>query len=102
MNVSLGNYGHLSYGTSFNAKMFYPIKNQEGCKEFTDEDFDDEDRDDPLLKSRPCIIVKRGGCKFVTKSLNIQKYGGSFALISDNINENEQDIIMIDENNEGE
>lgn len=52
-----------------------------------------------LLKERAAIMVKRGGCSFVRKSLNIQKVGGKVAVISDNIEENEDDVIMIDINN---
>ncbi len=47
-------------------------------------------------------MVKRGGCSFVKKSLHIQKVGGKVAVISDNIEENEEDVIMIDVNNQGD
>jgi hypothetical protein len=38
----------------------------------------------------------------VKKSLNIQKIGGKVAIIADNVEENEDDVIMIDMNNQGD
>ena len=52
-----------------------------------------------LFKERAAIMVQRGGCSFVKKSFNIQKIGGKVAIIADNIDENEENVIMIDINN---
>ena len=47
-------------------------------------------------------MVRRGGCSFVQKSINIQKVGAKVAIIIDMVDEDEDNIIMIDSNNEGE
>lgn len=47
-------------------------------------------------------MVQRGGCSFVRKSLNIQKVGGKVAVVVDNVDENEENVIMIDMNNQGD
>lgn len=44
-------------------------------------------------------MVKRGGCTFVQKSINIQKIGAKMALVVDIIDEDEDNVIMIDSNN---
>lgn len=44
------------------------------------------------------MIAERGGCSFVTKARNIQKWGGRIAVIVDNTVENNPErIIMIDD-----
>ena len=47
-------------------------------------------------------MVKRGGCTFVQKSINIQKIGAKVAIVVDIIDEDEDNVIMIDSNNEGD
>ena len=87
-----------------------PLKtNQDGCTEFKLTDFIKEGGDTDtskaenqggliggsnerevekmLLKERAAIMVQRGGCSFVKKSLNIQKIGGKVAIIADNVEE---------------
>ena len=49
-----------------------------------------------MFNERAAIMVKRGGCPFVQKSLNIQKIGGKLAILADNLEEDEEGIIMVD------
>ena len=44
-------------------------------------------------------MVKRGGCTFVQKTINVQKIGAKIALVVDIIDEDEDNVIMIDSNN---
>jgi len=46
----------------------------------------------------PIVLVDRGGCSFVTKVRNIEKAGGSLAvIIDDKVNENAKNVIMSDD-----
>ena len=72
--------------------------NRDGCKEFRKEDFLNEELTDQDSMTAPVIIVDRGNCTFVTKTSNVEKIGGRFALIVDNVlNENPESIVMIDD-----
>jgi extracellular elastinolytic metalloproteinase len=42
-------------------------------------------------------LVDRGTCSFVTKVRNIEKAGGSLAVIIDNTNEDVKNVIMSDD-----
>ena len=42
-------------------------------------------------------MIDRGSCTFVTKARNVQKIGGSLALIIDNRDENIENVIMSDD-----
>lgn len=43
-------------------------------------------------------MVDRGNCTFVTKTSNVEKLGGKFALIvNSNLNEDPESVIMIDD-----
>ena len=39
VKATLGNFGHISYGQKIMGRAFYPIDNQDGCREFTGSDF---------------------------------------------------------------
>ena len=47
-------------------------------------------------------MVRRGRCSFVQKSLHIQKIGAKIAIIVDNIEEDEDNVIMVDINRQGD
>lgn len=38
---SLANFGHIEYGTSSMGEIIVPVSNKDGCKEFTENDFDE-------------------------------------------------------------
>ena len=53
---------------------------------------------DPDGVLTPIFLVMRGGCSFVTKVRNIEKAGGSLAVIvDDKINEVAKNVIMSDD-----
>ncbi len=39
---SLGNFGDFQYGVTLKGRVHYPITNQDGCREFTENDFNGE------------------------------------------------------------
>jgi hypothetical protein len=45
----------------------------------------------------PIFLVDRGDCSFVAKVRNVEKAGGSLAVVIDNTDENVKDIIMSDD-----
>ncbi|KAJ8317701.1 hypothetical protein KUTeg_005605 [Tegillarca granosa] len=68
-----------------------PAEPYHGCSAFTNED---------LLKNS-VVLVDRGGCSFLTKTLNIQQAGGIAAIIADNDKENfEAYVDMIQDGTE--
>ena len=93
--ASLANYGNVTYGRSFVAKVWFDENNQDRCNKFsfnlTSEGYQEH-------QPTPIVIVKRGSCPFVTKSRNIQDAGGYLAIIVNNKpNENVKHVIMIDD-----
>jgi hypothetical protein len=83
MDATLAYYGHLRYGSELITKLFVPNKNSsnlDGCRDFKMSDFtiskngaDATDKliEEDLFRERAAIMVARGGCSFVKKSLNI-------------------------------
>jgi hypothetical protein len=96
---SLGNYGDFNWGNSIRGRAHYPTKNQDGCREFTDDDFNGEHLEDARKhRHAPIIMVDRGNCKFTHKSKHIMDYGGVMAIIVDNKkNEKATNLIMADD-----
>lgn len=81
---SLGNFGHYDAGTVFQGRVHYPISNQDGCKPFRASDLDNNHLKEASLDGHKTIImVDRGNCHFVTKVLNIQRFGGIVAIVVD-------------------
>ena len=55
-----------------------------GCREFLPAvDFSIDPVEQEFFREKAGIIVRRGGCSFVTKSINIQKLGAKLAVIVD-------------------
>lgn len=79
--------------------MHYPTKNVDGCREFTDDDFNGEHLEDGRKhRHAPIIMVDRGNCKFTHKSKHIMDYGGVMSIIVDNKeNEKATNLIMADD-----
>lgn len=38
IKASLGNFGHITYGSSTLGRLFYPVMNTNGCREFVYDD----------------------------------------------------------------
>ena len=73
----------------------FDTENKDACNEYKKEI---NKNDDPDSDISPFVIAERGGCSFVTKARNIQKWGGRVAVIVDNqANNNPEHIIMIDD-----
>ena len=60
------------------------------------------DIEDEFFTQKPAILVKRGGCAFVKKTLNVQRLGGSITVIMDTHDEQEENVIMVDVNSLGD
>jgi len=90
-------YGKIPYGFLFSGKLFYDLDDREddyACKDMNKIHENYEEK----LGSFPIIMVDRGNCTFVTKTRNVQKLGGSLALIiNNNQDESLEDIIMVDD-----
>ena len=99
ITAGLGNFGHFNYGTTIKGRLHYPLANQDGCREFKDEDFNQEHlKEGQEQKHQPFIMVDRGNCHFTKKSLNIQKYGGVLAIIVDSkAGEDPEHLMMADD-----
>ena len=86
----MANYGYVPYGTKLFGNLFLanPI---DACAPI------DSVKIDQNKDISPIVLIKRGGCTFVTKSLHAKLIGAKMALIFDVINENENDLLMIDD-----
>lgn len=75
-------------------RIYYNASNPKGCYR---SNFTTDFTGDPDGILTPIFLVERGECTFVTKVRNIEKAGGSLAVIIDNTNEDVVDVIMSDD-----
>jgi hypothetical protein len=76
-------------------RVYYPISNRDGCRDFTNSDFPDDFFNTDELA--PIVLVDRGVCSFVAKVRNIEKLGVKLALVADNKEEVSENVIMTDD-----
>lgn len=66
MKSSLGNFGHIQYGTTIGSHLNYDANNTQGC--------------DPFISTFPTgqkiVLVEAGGCPVTQKVRNIEAAGG--------------------------
>eukprot|EP00347_Sterkiella_histriomuscorum_P000300 403376411 len=100
---SLGNFGHIQYGSTILGQVIYPENNKQGCLPFSKDDFkqlngsDHSNLDHSQIK--PIIMVDRGLCTFVKKVRNIEDFGVKLAIIADDRDEYSENLIMADDGN---
>lgn len=99
---SLANFGYFPYGHSIIGKVWYDVKsedgedNTDGCRRF-EEDFITGEGD-PDTSPSPIVLVERGNCSFVRKVRNVERGGGSLAIIIDNKpGERADHVVMVDD-----
>lgn len=78
-------------------KLHYPVKNRNGCEEFTYSDFSNDYLFDEQDDLSPILMIDRGHCTFVTKVRNTEKLGVKLAIIADDSVENTENLIMADD-----
>lgn len=88
--VSLGNFGHIQYGTTINAQLYRPDHNEKACKKF-----------DTFFPANSMVLVDAGKCPITQKVRHIEQAGGQVALIGDSIQENVEDVFMEDVDGSG-
>lgn len=96
IEASLGNFGHVLYGSSILARVYYPYANTDGCREFSREDLPREFFDQEELSSL-VLMVDRGTCSFVTKVRNAEKVGVKVCIVADNRDEESERVVMTDD-----
>ena len=62
---SLGNFGHIQYGSTILAPLHYPETNKDGCEPF-----------EAFFDQRYIVMVDAGDCPITTKVRNIEHAGG--------------------------
>lgn len=75
MRVSLGNFGHIRYGSSVSGELVYfegSDDERTGCAPYT-----------TFFKKNSLVLVDAGSCTITTKVRNIENAGGQVALIAD-------------------
>lgn len=75
-------------------RIYYNASNQYGCDH---SNFTNDFSGDPDGILTPIFLVDRGQCKFVTKVRNIERAGGSLAVIIDDQFEDVNKVIMSDD-----
>lgn len=75
-------------------RIYYNASNPYGCWR---SNFTDDYSGDPDGILTPIFLVDRGECTFATKVRNVEKAGGSLAVIIDNTDENIRNVIMSDD-----
>lgn len=90
LDVKLGNFGHIQYGTTIMANLVYSEKNSMGCTTFSNH-----------FESNSMVIVDAGGCPITQKVRNIEKAGGQVAVIGDGWYESIEDVFFEDVDGSG-
>jgi len=88
--AKLGNFGHITYGSSMHVSYFYPSENRKGCLPFA-----------KAFPQNSMVLVDAGACPVTTKVRNIEQAGGQVALIGDGFYENIEDVYMEDVDGSG-
>lgn len=73
IKASLGNFGHIMYGSSILGRVYYPLNNTDGCRPYRNEDFPASFFADEESDLNPIIMADRGNCTFVSKVRNIER-----------------------------
>lgn len=97
IKTSLGNFGHIMYGSSILGRVYYPLNNTDGCRPYRNEDFPPSFFADEESDLNPIIMADRGNCSFVSKVRNIERQGVKLAIINDNLEEDSSNLIMSDD-----
>lgn len=89
--MSIANFGLIPYGHTILGELRFIEDNAEGCNAFQ-----------ASLKTEkqqsPIAIVRRGDCSFIQKVRNVEHGGGKLAIVVDEVdNENPDMIIMVDD-----
>ena len=108
IEASLGNFGHIMYGSTIIGSVLVPKRwdpenpgpvNNYGCEPLSWGDFPDlystnteEERGALML----FIMLDRGQCSNVVKVRNVENFGGAVALIADYKDESVDNLIMTD------
>ena len=98
--TSVGNFGHIDYGTSVMGLLHYPVNNTNGCLPFEDNQFNTtiSQLHAKDHSHKPIIMVDRGQCHFVLKAQHAEAFGGVMLVVIDNKkNENIDRIVMADD-----
>ena len=97
IKASLGNFGHIMYGSSILGRVYFPLNNTDGCRPYRNEDFPSSFFADEESDLNPIIMADRGNCSFVSKVRNIERQGVKLAIITDNLEEDSENLIMSDD-----
>ena len=108
IDASLGNFGHIMYGSTLIGTVVYPTATFEhpssvssiyGCEPLNWGDFPQLYSTETEQDSRPLslfVLLERGQCSNPVKVRNVENFGGAVALIADYKEENVNDLIMTD------
>ena len=77
--------------------MYYDLDNPDGCEAFSLRQHNKESEDFVDRLTTPIVFVERGNCSFVQKVRNVERAGGSLAVIIDNHYEDIQNVILPDD-----
>ena len=97
IKASLGNFGHIMYGSSILGRVYYSLNNTDGCRPYRIDDFPPSFFADEESDLNPIIMADRGNCSFVSKVRNIERQGVKLAIINDNLEEDSSNLIMSDD-----
>ena len=89
--MSLGNFGHIQYGTTIGSHLTYDATNIQGCLPF----------ESYFPHGKKIVLVEAGGCPITQKVRNIEAAGGQLAVIGDAFFENVEDVFMEDMDGSG-
>ena len=90
LKSSLGNFGHIQYGSTISAHLTYSPENVRGCEPFNN-----------YFEKNRMVLVQAGECPITTKVRNIEKAGGQLAIIGDAFFEKVEDVFLEDVDGSG-
>lgn len=85
IKASLGNFGHIQYGTNIVGQLKYDPSNTQGCTPFNN-----------TFSNQGLILVFAGGCTLTAKVRNIENAGGQLAIIGNAYSETVEEVYSED------
>jgi hypothetical protein len=90
IEVSLGNFGDIVYGTSVTGNVHIPEENKKGCEPFA-----------APFPNNVMVLVQAGHCPITTKVRYVEQAGGQIALVGDSLQDDPEDVFMEDVDGSG-
>lgn len=85
IHTSLGNFGHIQYGTTITSQLYFDKENPTGCQSYS-----------KPFQEKKMVLVLDGDCPITQKVRNIEQSGGQLAIIGNALHDN-ADLVELED-----